>query len=235
MLRRSGLEPDPVLDRDGQNEPAAVVGVLADEVDPSRRPDAEPRLVHLVRGLRHAAQSLAPSAPRPAPRGDVQAWSAAARSTPCAAYARLGDDPEDSIRSYGPHELAGRVRRGGTQRGDAGRVERRARAAARARRQPSTPPRATGTRRTNCGPGSRSIATRSSSPPRPATARGPRRDSIHRSLDRMGVTSVDLIQLHNLVHPGEWEQALGSGGALEAVLEARDEGSFASSASRATA
>ena len=50
------------------------------------------------------------------------------------------------------------------------------------------------------------------------------RDSIHRSLDRMGVASVDLIQLHNLVHPGEWEEALGPGGALEAALEARDEG-----------
>lgn len=50
------------------------------------------------------------------------------------------------------------------------------------------------------------------------------RDSIRRSLERMDVPSVDLIQLHNLVHPGEWEQALGPGGALEAVLEARDEG-----------
>jgi len=50
------------------------------------------------------------------------------------------------------------------------------------------------------------------------------RESIHRSLERMGVTGVDLIQLHNLVHPGEWEQALGPGGALEAALDARDEG-----------
>lgn len=50
------------------------------------------------------------------------------------------------------------------------------------------------------------------------------RESIHRSLERMGVTAVDLIQLHNLVHPGEWEQALGPGGALEAAIEARDEG-----------
>ena len=43
-LRANGCEPDPVLDRDGQDEPAAVVGVLADEVDPPRRPDAELRL-----------------------------------------------------------------------------------------------------------------------------------------------------------------------------------------------
>jgi aryl-alcohol dehydrogenase-like predicted oxidoreductase len=50
------------------------------------------------------------------------------------------------------------------------------------------------------------------------------RESIHRSLERMGVSTIDMIQLHNLVHPGEWEQALGSGGALEAAIEAREEG-----------
>jgi aryl-alcohol dehydrogenase-like predicted oxidoreductase len=50
------------------------------------------------------------------------------------------------------------------------------------------------------------------------------RDSIHRSLERMGVENVDLIQLHNLVHPDEWDVALGPGGALEAAIEARDEG-----------
>ncbi len=50
------------------------------------------------------------------------------------------------------------------------------------------------------------------------------RESIHRSLERMGVDTIDSIQLHNLVHPGEWEQALGSEGALEAAIEARDEG-----------
>lgn len=50
------------------------------------------------------------------------------------------------------------------------------------------------------------------------------RESIHRSLERMGVGGVDLLQLHNLVHPGEWEQALGPEGALEAAVEARSEG-----------
>lgn len=50
------------------------------------------------------------------------------------------------------------------------------------------------------------------------------RDEIRRSLERLRVDRVDLIQLHNLVHPDEWEQALGKGGALEACLEARDEG-----------
>lgn len=50
------------------------------------------------------------------------------------------------------------------------------------------------------------------------------RDSLHRSLERLGVDQVDLIQLHNLVDPDEWETALGPGGALEALLEARDQG-----------
>jgi aryl-alcohol dehydrogenase-like predicted oxidoreductase len=50
------------------------------------------------------------------------------------------------------------------------------------------------------------------------------RESIHRSLDRLGVDSVDSIQLHNLVDVIEWDQALSAGGALEAALEAREEG-----------
>jgi aryl-alcohol dehydrogenase-like predicted oxidoreductase len=50
------------------------------------------------------------------------------------------------------------------------------------------------------------------------------RESIHRSLERMGVDRIDSIQLHNLVHPGEWEHALGPDGAIEAAIEARDEG-----------
>ena len=49
-------------------------------------------------------------------------------------------------------------------------------------------------------------------------------DEIRRSLERMGVDHVDLIQLHNLVDRGEWETALGPGGALVAAVEARDEG-----------
>jgi aryl-alcohol dehydrogenase-like predicted oxidoreductase len=54
--------------------------------------------------------------------------------------------------------------------------------------------------------------------------RGPAHDEILRSLERLGVESVDLIQLHNLVDRGEWETALGPGGALEAAVAARDEG-----------
>jgi aryl-alcohol dehydrogenase-like predicted oxidoreductase len=50
------------------------------------------------------------------------------------------------------------------------------------------------------------------------------RESIHRSLERLHVDHVDLIQLHNLVDPQEWETALGPGGALEAAIEARSQG-----------
>ena len=49
------------------------------------------------------------------------------------------------------------------------------------------------------------------------------REEIRRSLDRMAVDRVDLIQLHCLVHPAEWELALSEDGALRAVVEARDE------------
>jgi aryl-alcohol dehydrogenase-like predicted oxidoreductase len=50
------------------------------------------------------------------------------------------------------------------------------------------------------------------------------REEIHRSLERLQVDQVDLLQLHFLVDPIEWETALGAGGALEAVLQAREEG-----------
>jgi aryl-alcohol dehydrogenase-like predicted oxidoreductase len=50
------------------------------------------------------------------------------------------------------------------------------------------------------------------------------RASLERSLERLGVDSVDLIQLHNLVEPDEWEQAHGRGGAVAALAAARDEG-----------
>lgn len=50
------------------------------------------------------------------------------------------------------------------------------------------------------------------------------RVEIHRSLERLRVDSFDLIQLHALVHPDEWDTAMGPGGALEACIEARAQG-----------
>jgi aryl-alcohol dehydrogenase-like predicted oxidoreductase len=50
------------------------------------------------------------------------------------------------------------------------------------------------------------------------------RDEIRRSLERLGVERVDLLQLHNLVDVIEWEFALREGGALQAAIEAREEG-----------
>jgi aryl-alcohol dehydrogenase-like predicted oxidoreductase len=50
------------------------------------------------------------------------------------------------------------------------------------------------------------------------------REEIRRSLDRLGVDRIDSIQLHNLVDVIEWETALGPNGALEAAIEAREEG-----------
>jgi aryl-alcohol dehydrogenase-like predicted oxidoreductase len=47
---------------------------------------------------------------------------------------------------------------------------------------------------------------------------------IHESLRRMGVERVDLIQLHSLADPIEWDVALSPKGALEACIEARDQG-----------
>jgi aryl-alcohol dehydrogenase-like predicted oxidoreductase len=50
------------------------------------------------------------------------------------------------------------------------------------------------------------------------------REEIRRSLDRLAVDHVDLIQLHCLVHPDEWELAMSEDGAIRAAVEARDEG-----------
>jgi aryl-alcohol dehydrogenase-like predicted oxidoreductase len=53
---------------------------------------------------------------------------------------------------------------------------------------------------------------------------GGARASLERSLERLGVDHVDLIQLHNLVEEDEWQTAHGPGGAVEALMRARDEG-----------
>jgi aryl-alcohol dehydrogenase-like predicted oxidoreductase len=50
------------------------------------------------------------------------------------------------------------------------------------------------------------------------------RDGIRRSLERLRTDLIDLIQLHALIHPDEWERALSAGGALQACIEAREQG-----------
>jgi len=54
-------------------------------------------------------------------------------------------------------------------------------------------------------------------------AKGARED-LHRSLDRLGVDHVDLWQLHSLADPIDWDTALSPGGAIDAAVEARDQG-----------
>jgi aryl-alcohol dehydrogenase-like predicted oxidoreductase len=50
------------------------------------------------------------------------------------------------------------------------------------------------------------------------------RRELELSLERLGVDQVDLIQLHNLVEPDEWDMAHAPGGAVQALAKARDEG-----------
>ncbi|HLQ31690.1 MAG TPA: aldo/keto reductase [Chloroflexota bacterium] len=50
------------------------------------------------------------------------------------------------------------------------------------------------------------------------------REELQRSLDRLGVDHVDLWQLHNLSDPIQWDTALSPGGAIEAAVEAREQG-----------
>ena len=50
------------------------------------------------------------------------------------------------------------------------------------------------------------------------------RGELERSLSRLGVDHVDLIQLHNLVEEEEWAEAHAPDGALAALCRARDEG-----------
>lgn len=50
------------------------------------------------------------------------------------------------------------------------------------------------------------------------------REELHRSLDRLGVDHVDLWQLHNLADPIEWDDALSPGGAIEAAVQAKEDG-----------
>ncbi|MBK88891.1 MAG: aldo/keto reductase [Gammaproteobacteria bacterium] len=44
------------------------------------------------------------------------------------------------------------------------------------------------------------------------------------SLERMQVEQIDMIQLHNLTQEDDWQTAMGEGGALEALVEAKEQG-----------
>ncbi len=50
------------------------------------------------------------------------------------------------------------------------------------------------------------------------------KDHLHRSLELLHTDHIDLWQLHCLVDDAEWQTAMGPGGALEALIEARDQG-----------
>jgi predicted aldo/keto reductase-like oxidoreductase len=47
---------------------------------------------------------------------------------------------------------------------------------------------------------------------------------LERSLKRLRVDQIDLWQMHGLTNPQGWKKAMGSGGTLEAFIEARDKG-----------
>ena len=47
---------------------------------------------------------------------------------------------------------------------------------------------------------------------------------LRRSLDRLRVDHIDLWQFHGLTNQTGWEKAMGPGGALEALIEARQKG-----------
>lgn len=49
-------------------------------------------------------------------------------------------------------------------------------------------------------------------------------DQIRHSLDLLHVPQVDMIQIHALHEEPDWGTAFGSGGVIEAVIQARDEG-----------
>jgi aryl-alcohol dehydrogenase-like predicted oxidoreductase len=50
------------------------------------------------------------------------------------------------------------------------------------------------------------------------------KEELHHSLERMGIDYVDLWQLHDLADPIEWDIALSPGGAIDAAIEARQQG-----------
>ena len=50
------------------------------------------------------------------------------------------------------------------------------------------------------------------------------KEELHRSLERMRTDHVDLWQMHCLIDEEGWETAMGPGGALEAFVEAQEQG-----------
>ncbi|NJO38996.1 MAG: aldo/keto reductase [Rhizobiales bacterium] len=50
------------------------------------------------------------------------------------------------------------------------------------------------------------------------------RAQIQRSLERLRTNRLDLLQLHCLIHPDDWERTFAPGGAMEAILEAKKAG-----------
>ncbi|MDP9317444.1 MAG: aldo/keto reductase [Chloroflexota bacterium] len=50
------------------------------------------------------------------------------------------------------------------------------------------------------------------------------KEHLHRSLDLLRTDHIDLWQMHVLVQPDQWEIAMGPGGALEAFIEAKEQG-----------
>lgn len=48
--------------------------------------------------------------------------------------------------------------------------------------------------------------------------------SIERSLERLAVAQIDMIQFHNLTDEAGWNTVMGNHGALKAAVEARDRG-----------
>jgi aryl-alcohol dehydrogenase-like predicted oxidoreductase len=53
---------------------------------------------------------------------------------------------------------------------------------------------------------------------------GPAMRQIENSLSRLRTEELDLLQMHSLTTDEEWEKAFSSGGALEAMVEAKKEG-----------
>ncbi len=50
------------------------------------------------------------------------------------------------------------------------------------------------------------------------------KEELQRSLERLQVDYVDLWQMHFLIQEDQWQTAFGPGGALEAFIEAREQG-----------